>query len=114
MVSPGYETYPARWLKPGRTLEILEPQFGKPGAYEVCELKVELKETVYFKHGGLLDEEPAAKFKDWMDKHQYDPEKGKNEPVATAPTAVAPAGTGAGSAAGSAPLPTQAPQTPPQ
>jgi hypothetical protein len=81
--SEGYETYLARWKKPGKTLEILEPQFGKPGAMESCELKVDMKEdAVYHKHNGLLEEWPVAKFKEWMDKHQYDPEHGKNEPVA--------------------------------
>jgi hypothetical protein len=91
--SPGYETYLARWKKPGRTLEILLPQFGKPGAMDGCELKVEMKESMaYYKHNGLLNEEPAAVFKQWMDKHDYDPEHGKNEPVkaAPAPGALAP------------------------
>jgi hypothetical protein len=96
MFSPGYETYPARWKKQGQSLEILEPQFGKPGATESCELKVEMKDTAYFRHNGGLDEEPATKFKEWMDKHQYDPEHDKNEPVAMAP---APAGAGSQGAA---------------
>ncbi|MGA8671790.1 MAG: hypothetical protein WB679_18050 [Terracidiphilus sp.] len=80
MVSPGYETYPARWKKPGQTLEILQPALGKPGAFESCEMKIGLKDAAYFKHNGLLDEEPAATFKAWMEKHQYDPEHGKIEP----------------------------------
>jgi hypothetical protein len=91
--SPGYETYPARWKKPGKDLEILLPEFGKPGAMEVCELKVDMKDTAYYKHNGLLNEEPAEKFKEWMDKHQYDPEHGKNEPMALGP---GPAGAGTG------------------
>lgn len=88
--SPGYETYLARWKKQGQTLEILLPVMGKPGAYDVCELKVIMKDTAYYKHSGLLNEEPAAKYKEWMEKTQYDPEKGKNEPV-KAPAAPAPA-----------------------
>jgi len=80
MVSPGYDTYPARWKKPGQTIEVLQPVFGKPGAFESCELKVEMKESAYYKHNGLLNEEPAAVFKAWMEKRQYDPEHGKNEP----------------------------------
>jgi hypothetical protein len=96
MVSHGYETYPARWKKPGQTLEILQPVFGKPGAFESCELKVEMKESAYYKHNGLLNEEPAAVFKAWMEKRQYDPEHGKTEPQpAPAPAAGAPAATGA-------------------
>ena len=93
--SAGYETYLARWKKQDRTLEILLPQFGKPGAMDGCELKVEMKESMaYYKHNGLLNEEPAAVFKQWMDKHQYDPEHGKNEPVSTAPEPAAPPAAG--------------------
>jgi hypothetical protein len=84
-VSPGYETYPARWKKPNQVLEILLPVFGKPGAMEACEMKVDMKDTAYYRHNGGLDEEPAAKFREWMEKHQYDPEHGKNEPVAAPP-----------------------------
>ena len=84
-VSPGFETYPARWKKPNQTLEILLPVFGKPGAMEACEMKVDMKEMAYTRHNGGLDEEPAAKFKEWMVKHQYDPEHGMENPVAGPP-----------------------------
>jgi hypothetical protein len=92
-VSAGYETYPARWKKPGRQLEILLPVMGKPGVMSACELKVDMKETVYFRHNGLLNEEPGTVFKDWMQKHDYDPEHGKNMPVFPSPpsNATAPA-----------------------
>ena len=95
--SAGFETYPARWKKPDKALEILLPQFGKPGAFDACELKVLMKaDTVYHRHNGLLGEEPAAKYKEWMEKVQYDPEHGKNEPVETAPApAQKPAGVSA-------------------
>jgi hypothetical protein len=79
--SPGYETYMARWKKPGKDIEILLPVFGKPGAADGCELKVLMKDSAYTRHNGMLGEEPAAKFKEWMAKHQYDPEHGMNEPV---------------------------------
>jgi hypothetical protein len=98
--SAGHETYLARWKKPGKSLEILLPQFGKPGSYDACELKVIMKQdTVYVRQNGVLHEEPAAKYKQWMDKHQYDPEHGKNEPVAATPAPApasvqTPAGTG--------------------
>ena len=93
MVSPGYETYLARWKKPGRELEILLPTLGgKPGEMNSCDLNVTLKDGMaYHKHNGLLDEEPAAKFKDWMVRHQYDPEHGLNEPV-NAPAESSPEG----------------------
>jgi len=89
-VSAGFETYMARWKKQDRVLEILLPVFGKPGATDACELKVDMKDAAYFRHNGGLDEEPAAKFKEWMDRHQYDPEHGKNEPVQVAPIHAAP------------------------
>jgi len=83
MASPGFETYLARWKKPGRELEILLPVLGgKPGEMNGCDLKVNLKpDSAYFRHNGLTGEEPAADFKKWMDAHQYDPEHGKNTPV---------------------------------
>lgn len=79
--SAGFETYLARWKKQGQTLEILLPVFGKPGASESCELKVLMKDTAYFRRNGMTGEEPASAFKEWMVKHQYDPEHGQNEPV---------------------------------
>lgn len=95
--NPGYETYPAKWKKPGKELEILLPQFGKPDSYDTCDLDVLMKaDMVYHRSNGLLGEEPAARFKEWMEKHQYDPVHGKNEPVplapapSTAPALVAP------------------------
>jgi hypothetical protein len=93
MGSAGFETYLARWKKPGKELEVLLPVFGKPGATESCELKVNMKETAYYRHNGLLGEEPAAVFKQWMEKYEYDPEHGKNEPMKPAATPSAPAGT---------------------
>ncbi|HEY1254593.1 MAG TPA: hypothetical protein VGF01_07420 [Terracidiphilus sp.] len=82
--NPGFETYLAKWKKPGKQLEILLPQFGKPDSYDSCDLDVLMKtNTIYRSSNGLLREEPAASFKEWMEKHQYDPEHGKNEPVAT-------------------------------
>ena len=96
MVSAGFETYPARWKKAGKELEILLPVMGKPGAFDACGLMVEMKDTAYIRHGGTLEEEPSAVFKEWMQKHQYDPEKGLNEPVTAAPAPVGTPGTGTG------------------
>ncbi len=95
MVSDGYETYLARWKKPGRELEVLLPvPGGKPGAMSSCDLQVTLKpDSVYVRHNGLLGEEPTAQFKAWMLKNQYDPEHGLNEPVR--PVQPAPASAGA-------------------
>lgn len=87
MNSVGYETYMARWKKPGR-LEILLPAMG-----DACELKVDLKEDAYYKHDKVVREQPAAKFKAWMIEHQYDPEHGKNDPVGVAQEPVDPGDT---------------------
>lgn len=78
-----FETFPARWKKQGRVLEILYPVMGgKPGDMNSCELKVNMKQdTVYVRHSGGIVEEPAAEYKQWMVAHQYDPEHGKNVPV---------------------------------
>lgn len=85
MNSIGYETYLARWKKPGKSLEVLLPVMGKPNAADTCELKVEVKDGMaYYKHNGLVNEEPAPIFKEWMEKHQYDPEHGLNQPVSVA------------------------------
>jgi hypothetical protein len=88
MNSVGYETFMARWKKPGATLQLLLPAMG-----ETCDLKVDLKDAAYYKHDGELKEEPAAAYKAWMDEHEYDPEHGKNEPLAL-PTVPPPPPTG--------------------
>jgi hypothetical protein len=81
MNSMGYETYPARWKKPGKELQILQPADGG-----TCNLYVDVKpNVVYRRHNGNLEEEPAEKFKAWMVKHQYDPEHGMDLPVTAAP-----------------------------
>jgi hypothetical protein len=82
--STGYMTLPARWKKRGKTVEILLPEAGKPWNNVACELRTEMRDGLafYWKDGKML-EEASATFKDWMVKHQYDPEKGKDEPVGT-------------------------------
>ena len=92
MASEGYETYMARWKKPGRELEILFPVIGgNPGQTNSCDLKVTLKDGLAFtKRNGLFNEIPAEQFKAWMIKYGYDPEHGKNLP-ASAPAAGQPA-----------------------
>lgn len=81
MNSLGYETYLARWKKPGKEMQILLPAMGG-----VCDFKVDVKPSVaYRKHKGVVSEVPAAEFKAWMVKHQYDPEHDKNIPVLEAP-----------------------------
>jgi hypothetical protein len=90
--SSGFETFPAKWRKPGQELVILQPQFGKNG-YDTCRLKVMLKDFVYVTHNGNLSTETADVFRQWMIKHDYDPENGKNSPVQTAPGSASPTGS---------------------
>jgi len=87
--SIGYDTYPARWKKPNAELEILLPLSGK-----TCKFHVAMKDGIaYHRHNGNLNEVPADKLKDWMDKVQYDPEHGKNLPIAVPATDNVPAPT---------------------
>ena len=79
--SMGFETYPARWRKHDAELEILTPVMGKAGVQSECTLKVAMKEAAYYKLNGKLNEEPVSEFKAWMEKHNYDPEHGKNQPT---------------------------------
>lgn len=78
--STGFETFPAKWKKPGFELVILQPQFGKPG-YDTCRLKVIVRDFVYRSRNGNLVTQPAVAFKQWMVAHQYDPERGKEDPL---------------------------------
>ena len=87
--SSGFETFPAKWKKPGQELVILEPQFGK-SSYDTCHLKVMMKDFVYVTRSGNLTTEPAAIYKQWMTKHDYNPEQGKNTPTQITPVQAAP------------------------
>jgi hypothetical protein len=93
--SSGYGSFPARWKKKEKTLEILLPQIGKPWSWVSCDLRTEMAEGVvfYWKNGSLAVE-AAQILKDWMIKHQYNPEQGKDEPILAAGESPAPGGTG--------------------
>lgn len=94
----GYETYPAKWKKPGRELTVLFPEFGKTGSYFTCTINTDVKDFAYTAHNGGIGSEPVAAFKQWMVSHDYDPEHGKDIPKrteaanATAKPATPPAG----------------------
>jgi hypothetical protein len=81
----GYETYPAKWHKPGRELTVLFPVFGKAGQYFTCNVKTDVKDFAYTARDGRMGSETVAEFKQWMVKHDYDPEHGKDQPTRTAP-----------------------------
>jgi hypothetical protein len=77
----GYETYPARWKKPGKTLVVLMPVFGESGKFFTCDFNADMKEFAYAEGKDGLRSEPVAQFKLWMQRHDYDPEHGKDVPV---------------------------------
>jgi len=81
MTSSGYETYPAKWKKKDEELIILEGVMGNPNATHTCTLKIQKKDFAYFMRNGNLGSEPTSAYKQWMEKHDYDPEHGKNEPT---------------------------------
>jgi hypothetical protein len=111
--SSGHETFPAKWKKPGQELVILQQQFGKT-SYDTCRLKVLVKDFVYVSHNGNLTTEPVDVFKQWMAKHDYDPEHGKNTPIRTTPentpAATNPAPAAPSSSNTAAPQPAAPPQ----
>jgi hypothetical protein len=86
----GYETYPAKWKKPGRELAVLMPVFGKSGSYFTCDFKTDVKDFAYASGNNGMQSEPVAEFKTWMVNHDYDPEHGKNMPIKVQPQAAAP------------------------
>jgi hypothetical protein len=83
----GFETYPAKWKKPGQELTVLLPVFGKSNAYFTCTLKTDVKDFAYATHDGKMTSESVEDFKKWMVKHEYDPEHGKNTPIKIQPAA---------------------------
>ena len=111
--SSGYETFPAKWKKPGQELVILQQQFGKT-SYDTCRLKVLVKDFVYVSHNGNLSTEPVDVFKQWMTKHDYDPEQGKDTPTRTTsettPAAANPVSASPSSSSTASPQPATPPQ----
>jgi hypothetical protein len=77
----GYETYPAKWKKPGQVLTVLLPVFGKSNSYFTCNFNTDVKDLVYNRHNGRMTSEPEARYKAWMMKHDYDPVHGRNQPA---------------------------------
>jgi hypothetical protein len=91
-ISGGYEAFPARWRKRDKTLEILVPEPGKPWNNVSCVLHATMQPgMVFFWSEDDVMQEPAAKFEDWMVKHQFDPENGKVMPIEPVPAAASPA-----------------------
>jgi hypothetical protein len=87
----GYETYPARWKKPGQELTVLMPVFGKTGSFFTCNFKTDVKNFAYNMRNGRMGQESVDQFKAWMARVNYDPEHGKDVPVKPAPAPGGPA-----------------------
>lgn len=83
----GFETYPAKWKKPGQELTVLLPVFGKSNVYWTCNIKTDVKNFAYASHNGRMNSEPVEAFKAWMVNHNYDPEHGKDVPTRSQPPA---------------------------
>jgi hypothetical protein len=89
--SSGYGSFPARWKKKDKALEILLPETGKPWNMVSCELQAAMRPgLVFYWKDGTLAEESAQVLKAWMEKHKYDPEKSEAEPAVAAGDSVAP------------------------
>jgi hypothetical protein len=81
----GYETYAAKWKKPGKQLTVLFPEFGKTGSYFTCTINTDVKDFAYMSHSGHMASESVEDFKHWMVNHDYDPEHGKDVPKRNSP-----------------------------
>ncbi len=79
--SMGFDSYPAKWKKPGKQLVVLLPVFGRTGSFFTCNLQTDLKDFAYYARNGQINQEPSSAFKAWMVKHDYDPEHGRNQPT---------------------------------
>jgi hypothetical protein len=77
----GYETYPARWKKQGKQLVVLLPVFGQAGRFFTCDFNADVKDFAYAQGKEGLHSEPVPQYKLWMQRHDYDPEHGKDVPV---------------------------------
>jgi len=67
---------------------ILLPEPGRPWNNVSCVLHATMEPgMVFFWNDDDVMQEPAAKFKEWMVKHQFDPENGKITPIEPVPVA---------------------------
>lgn len=63
MASMGNESYPAKWKKPGQSVEVIFGQIGdKPNSLHACDVKLSEKQYVYFRGTQGLSTESAAEF----------------------------------------------------
>jgi hypothetical protein len=68
MGSSGNEAYPAKWKKPGQSIEVVFGEIGSsPDTFQACEFKVAVKSYVFYSHDHEVTTESAQEF---MAKHQ--------------------------------------------
>lgn len=78
-ISAGGETLNARWKKKDAELTVLLPVLGKPGNFKTCDWKIAKRTFVYIRDHGNLRNITPEEMKRWMERHDFDPENGKNE-----------------------------------
>ena len=68
MASDGNEAYPAKWKKPGQSVEVVFGEIGaSPDSLHACEMKISEKSFVYYRHAGGVGTETAQEF---MEHHK--------------------------------------------
>jgi hypothetical protein len=68
MASMGNEAYPAKWKKPGQSIDVVFGEIGaNPNSFQDCEFKVSEKQFVFFHGRGELGTESAQ---DFLAKHK--------------------------------------------
>ncbi len=68
MGSSGNEAYPAKWKKPGQSIEVVFGEIGSnPDSFQACEFKVAMKNYVFYSAQHEVSTESAQEF---MAKHK--------------------------------------------
>jgi hypothetical protein len=86
MYSSGNEAYPAKWKKPGQSMEVIFGEIGqKPDEFHACEFKVAEKPYVFYRSQQGLETESAQAFLDYAAKHNNDGMPSTEVPVSANP-----------------------------
>jgi hypothetical protein len=63
MASEGNEAYPAKWKKPGQSVEVVFGEIGAaPDSLHACEMKISEKSFVFYRQAGVVGTESAQDF----------------------------------------------------
>jgi hypothetical protein len=86
MASDGNEAYPAKWKKPGQSMEVIFGEIGqKPDEFHACEFKVAEKPYVFYRNAQGLQTESAQEFLDYAAKHNNNGIPSTDVPVSATP-----------------------------